>query len=314
MRIAKRPAERDVDRAVTNERGAVVASARNAELRWNLIVVGKLHNFFDECARYDIRIVHSADNEAIADLGVAKPFRFERRIGADESVDGEDEIGCAALRCQAFGQRACTHQAKLFACGENERYIAVLHWIAQGPERRDQRGVSHTVVETAAIGSRAKQRPVRFRNGDRIADANPELLYFFRSSRTYVHAIRLRAGIGGPLKFRRVPIFRKLHHRFAVSAAGVNESRVSGKIALNSSAFPHHFKAPIGADGFHFEADFVHVCDDEQARRLRSGRRNSNAHDQISGGVGFSCCPSGKQRPNHLSNPLFMIAHAVGFR
>src|SRR5579862_1910129 len=207
MRIAQRPSERDVDRAVANECGTVVASARDSELRGNLIVASELHNFFDECAWDDIRIVHGADNEALADLGVTKSFRFERRISADESVDGEDKIRRTSLRCQAFGQRACAHQSELLTRRENERYIAVFHRIAQSPERRDQRGVSDTVVETAAIGSRAKKRPVRFRNRDRIADANAEFLHFFWSSRAYVHTIRLGAGIGGPLKFRRVPIF-----------------------------------------------------------------------------------------------------------
>src|SRR5579863_8882143 len=207
MRIAQRPSERDVDRAVANERGAVVASARDSELRGNLIVASELHNFFDECARYNIRIIYGANDEALANLGVAESFRFQGRIGADEGINGEDEIRLAALRCEAFSQRACAHQSELLTRRENERYIAVFHRIAQGPESRDQRGVSHTVVETAAIGSRAKKRPVRFRNRDRIADANAEFLHFFWSSRAYVHTIRLRAGIGGPLKFRRVPIF-----------------------------------------------------------------------------------------------------------
>ena len=97
--------------------------------------------------------------------------------------------GARPSRCQALGQRPCADQAELFARRENECYIAVFHWIAQGPQSRDQCGVADAVVEAAAIGSRAKQRPVRFRNGDRIADSNAELLDFFRGSRANVHAI-----------------------------------------------------------------------------------------------------------------------------
>ena len=43
------------------------------------------------------------------------------------------------------------------------------------------------------------------------------------------------------------------------------------------------------------------------------GRRNANADDQISGVIGLSRGPGGKQRTNCLANTLFVIAYAVGF-
>ncbi len=54
MRVAQRPAERDIHRAVGNERRAVVAASGDAELVGNLIGAREFFDFLDEirAARY----------------------------------------------------------------------------------------------------------------------------------------------------------------------------------------------------------------------------------------------------------------------
>ncbi len=95
-----------------------------------------------------------------AEFGVAETFRFERRIGADECVHGENDIGRMAFGGQAIGQLRGADQTLFFSCGPDEGDVAIFQWRAERPDRGDRGGVADAIVETAAVGARSEQRPI----------------------------------------------------------------------------------------------------------------------------------------------------------
>src|SRR5690348_18303168 len=103
MRIAQRPAKRNIYRAVTQEGGAVVPATRDAVLSGNMIQARESDDFFDQLARDDVGIVDGADDEAVVELGVVETGRFDGRIGAVKRVDGEDVIWLISYCGEAFG-------------------------------------------------------------------------------------------------------------------------------------------------------------------------------------------------------------------
>src|SRR5205809_2774593 len=78
MRIAKRPPKRNVRRAVASEDGSIVTAAGNTVLDGNVVFASELDDAIDVFARSDVRIVHRANNEAFANLGIGEAFQFER--------------------------------------------------------------------------------------------------------------------------------------------------------------------------------------------------------------------------------------------
>lgn len=74
MRIAERPAEWDIHRAIAREDGAVVAAACDAELHGDAVFAREFHHAVDVFARSDVRIVDGANDEAFADFGVGEAF------------------------------------------------------------------------------------------------------------------------------------------------------------------------------------------------------------------------------------------------
>lgn len=125
MRVAQRPAERDINGAVGEEHGAVVSASGDVHLHRNLIGMRELNDFVHQFARHDIRLIHRADGKALAELGVGEALGFKRRIGADQSVHGEDVIRRTAFGCEAFGQRARADQTYFLARGPDEGDVAV---------------------------------------------------------------------------------------------------------------------------------------------------------------------------------------------
>src|SRR5256884_300195 len=95
MQIAQSPAQENFPRAITREDRAIVAAAGDAELRGDAVFVRQLDDTIDIFARRDVRIVYCPNHESFANFCVSEALRFERRIGADESVD---EIGRASCR------------------------------------------------------------------------------------------------------------------------------------------------------------------------------------------------------------------------
>src|ERR1700733_7922290 len=127
MRIAQRPAERNVHRAVADEGGAIIAAAGDAILNGNLICACELDEALDQRCWDDIGIVHGANHESFADFRIGETLRFDGRGRADESGHGENEIGDVAFVGEALGQFRGAHQAFFFAGGPDESDVAVFH-------------------------------------------------------------------------------------------------------------------------------------------------------------------------------------------
>ena len=87
----------------------------------------------------------------------------------------------------------------------------------------------------------------------------------------------------------------------------MHQRRMARVEILNAAEF--HFQSPVLRDGFHLEADFVHVRDDENARRFF--RRRPRTLDQIACIVRFRFCPFRQQRLHALANWIFVCAAAV---
>src|SRR5256884_6939763 len=69
-RIAQRPAQGNIHRAITREDRAIVAAAGDAELRGDAVFVRQLDDTIDIFARRDVRIVYCPRSE-------------ERRVGKE---------------------------------------------------------------------------------------------------------------------------------------------------------------------------------------------------------------------------------------
>src|SRR5215510_6130157 len=100
VRIAQRPAKGDVSRSILKKGGAVVAAARYTILRSDVISSGQRNEFLHQAGRNNIGIVHGAHHKSLAQKGISKALGFERRIGTNEGVHGEDIIWRATFTSQ----------------------------------------------------------------------------------------------------------------------------------------------------------------------------------------------------------------------
>ena len=71
-----------------------------------------------------------------------------------------------------------------------------------------------------------------------------------------------------PLEIRRVPALGQLDDGVEVTFRGVHQRGMAGEKAEVAAAAPFDFESPVFGNGFHGEADFVHVRDDQDARRF----------------------------------------------
>src|SRR6266478_3028009 len=102
MRIAKRPAQRNIHGAVTLEDGAIIAAAGDSVLHWDVVLSRELDSTVDVFARRDVGIVYRANDKSLADFGVGKTLRFQWRVRADERIDGENKVGRLAFLRESF--------------------------------------------------------------------------------------------------------------------------------------------------------------------------------------------------------------------
>src|SRR5215472_296730 len=74
MRIAQRPAEGDVHRAIARKDRAIVAAASDAVLRGDAVFLRQLDDPIDVLARRDVRIVHRANHKTSSNFRIGKAF------------------------------------------------------------------------------------------------------------------------------------------------------------------------------------------------------------------------------------------------
>src|ERR1700751_5662451 len=68
MRIAQRPAQGNIHRAIAREDRAIVAAAGDAVLRGDAVFVRQLDDPIDVLARGDVRIVYRSNHESVANF------------------------------------------------------------------------------------------------------------------------------------------------------------------------------------------------------------------------------------------------------
>ena len=245
----------------------------------------------------------------------AKRLDSMRRIRADECIHGENEIGRVAFGGQALGEFCGAYQAHFFAGGPDEGNVAIFQRSAELPDGADQRGVADAIVEAAAIRARAEQRAVGFRNRNGVAEADAQFGDFRWSARADVHANGICgagcARIRRPFEIRGVPAVGQFDDGVVIAFCRVDQRRMAREKAQFAAAEPFDFEQAVLGDGFHFEADFVHVGDDEDARSFCVCCGGAEMKNQISGIVGFGLGPRRKQALDDVANRRFVTADTV---
>ena len=124
MRVAQRPGQRDVHRAVGHEGGAVVAAGGDAVLHRDAVLSGERDHPVHQFARRHVTAVHRPQGKAFAQKAAGEARRLQGRIGGDESVHREDIIGHAAGPRHAGGVVLGAVQADFFFHRPHEHHLA----------------------------------------------------------------------------------------------------------------------------------------------------------------------------------------------
>ncbi len=271
MRITQRPGDGHVDGSVAEKRGAVVAASGDAILRRDVICPSQRHQAVHQLARGEIGIVHRADHEPFANRRVGKALGLERGIRADESIDRENVLRCAAFPSQPLRRSLSAKQSHFLFGRPEERDVPARQVRAERPRCGQQRRATHAVVEAAAVCARAKQAPVFLRDGDWVAHLDAKLLDFGSAARADIcpgerDFTGLRAA--WPLKAGPVPAEWEFQHAGPRAACRVDQNGVAEKELADGAATRLHLENTVRRNRTHDVADFVHVCDEHDPRRL----------------------------------------------
>ena len=117
-----------------------------------------------------------------------------------------------------------------------------------------------------------------------------------------------------PFEVGLVPAARQFQHAAdAVSVRQVHQHRMTEKIFRVPAAENVHNQAPVNFDRMHLIADFVHVRDKRDARRLRARLRVAQMQEEIPRRVRFRFRPFRQELLDFFADGSLVPARAVNF-